>query len=41
MFQLTFSGVAANLTGEFTAATLLGTVDFGNAIDGAALANFS
>ncbi len=30
-FELTFNGLATNLNGDFTAATLIGTYDFGNA----------
>ena len=41
VFELTFNGLATNTTNAFTAATLIGTVDFGNSIDGLVLANLA
>jgi hypothetical protein len=32
LFDVTFNGLATNLTGDFTAATLIGTVDFGSSL---------
>lgn len=33
VFELTFNGLAANTTADFTAAQLVGVVDFGNSVD--------
>jgi hypothetical protein len=33
MYELTFSGLAANANKDFTSAQLIGTVDFGNQVD--------
>lgn len=41
VFELTFNGLATNATADFTAATLIGVVDFGNTVDGLVLGNLS
>ena len=41
VFELTFNGLATNTTNAFSAATLIGTVDFGNQVNGLVLANLA
>lgn len=41
VFKLTFNGLATNTNADFTAATLVGTVDFGNDLAGLAAANLA